>query len=210
VVTRVKQWKWTIVAFLLGAFAVPVAAQAIMQLTDGTFATKVVLFDSSGGENPGLTITSITNTVPVSVTNGSATDANSHANTSAGASADADLVGDECTFVTTASTNAASCKTTASNFYGYEFFNTTTTVAYLRLYNLAASPTCSSATGFIRSIPIPPAADTGQVGGAIRVSPFPTDRYGTGVAWCITGGASSTDNTNAGAGIYGAVFAKET
>jgi hypothetical protein len=106
--------------------------------------------------------------------------------------------------LTTASTNSTSCKGSAGNVYGYEIYNTTTTVYYLRLYNTSSAPACSSATGFIRSIPVPPAAASGQVGGA--VSNFSAAvGFGTGIGYCVTGGSSSTDNTSAAAGIFGAI-----
>lgn len=115
-----------------------------------------------------------------------------------------------CAVLSTASTNATSCATAAAGFYGYELLNTTTTVYYLRLYNLATSPTCSSATGFVRSIPIPPASTSGLVGGAIAMRTIPnTASFTTGLAYCITGGSTSTDNTNAAAGIFGAIEFKQ-
>lgn len=117
------------------------------------------------------------------------------------ASADAVL---PCNILSAASTNATSCKGSAGNFYGYEIYNTTTTIYYLRLYNTAAAPTCSSATGFIRTVPIPPAGAAGQAGGAISNQIFPVN-YGTGIGYCITGGSSSTDNTNAATGIFGEI-----
>jgi hypothetical protein len=143
-------------------------------------------------------------TPTVNVGNGSLTDTNSLAMTATGASALATIAGSDCAIVSAASTNATNCKASAGNLYGYEIFNTTTTVYYLRLYNLASAPTCSSATGWVRSIPIPPAGAAGQVGGVVTPLSFPIN-YGTGIGYCITGGATSTDNTNAAAGIYGAL-----
>jgi hypothetical protein len=110
----------------------------------------------------------------------------------------------DCAIVSAASTNSTNCKGSAGNFYGYEIYNTTTTVYYLRLYNASGAPTCSSATGFIRSIPIPPAAAAGGVGGAV-VYPVYAVNYSTGIAFCLTGGSSSTDNTNAAVGIFGVI-----
>lgn len=109
-----------------------------------------------------------------------------------------------CNILSAASTNSTSCKGSAGNFYGYEIFNTTTTIYYLRLYNTSAAPTCSSATGFIRSIPIPPAGASGQADGTVSNQMFPVN-YGTGIGYCITGGSSSTDNTNAAVGIFGEI-----
>lgn len=105
---------------------------------------------------------------------------------------------DSCYHVTTASTNAINCKASAANFYGVRAVNASGTIAYLRLYNLAVAPTCSSATGFIESVPIPAAA-----GGfpTVALEIIPT-QYGTGIGFCVTGGGTSTDNTNAVAGTY--------
>lgn len=107
-----------------------------------------------------------------------------------------------CNVLATASTNATSCKGSAGNLYGYSLTNTTTTVYYLRLYNASAAPTCSSATGFVRSIPIPPAAAAGGVGGIVDNGTFGV-QFSTGIGYCLTGGSSSTDNTNAAAGVLG-------
>lgn len=100
-----------------------------------------------------------------------------------------------------ATTNATSVKASAGTLYGLSLSNTTTTVYYLRLYNLAVPPTCSSATGFVESVPIPPASAAGQVGG--REAQFNIGKaFTTGVAYCITGGAGSTDNTAAAVGVF--------
>jgi hypothetical protein len=109
-----------------------------------------------------------------------------------------------CNVLSAASTNSTSCKGSAGNFYGYELYNTSTTVYYLRLYNSSTAPTCSSATGFIRSIPIPPAGAAGGVNGAISNQQFPV-AYSTGIGYCITGGSSSTDNTSAATGVFGEI-----
>lgn len=100
-----------------------------------------------------------------------------------------------------ASTNATSVKGSAGTLYGLSLSNTTTTVYYLRLYNLSSAPTCSSATGYVSSIPIPPAAASGQVGGR-EIQYNIGKAFTTGIAFCVTGGASSTDNTNAATGVF--------
>jgi hypothetical protein len=111
---------------------------------------------------------------------------------------------DGCDLISTASTNATNCKAQAATLYDLSGVNTTATLAYLRIYNLATSPTCSSAVGFVASFPIPASAS-----GAALVRPFVMGRvFTTGIAWCITGGGSSTDNTNAPAGVYVTVSAK--
>ena len=112
-----------------------------------------------------------------------------------------------CTLVSAASTNATNCKASAGNIYGFRFVNTTTTVYYLRLYNLTTAPTCSSATGFIESIPIPPAGASGQAGGIVAIEAF-GEGYSTGIGFCFTGGSSSTDATNAATGVFGTILYK--
>lgn len=102
----------------------------------------------------------------------------------------------------TASTNATNCASAAAKFFGGRFINTSTTIAYLRLYNLSSSPTCSSSTGFIETIPVPPAASAGQAGGWVDISSMGVP-YGTGLGFCITGGGANNDNTNAPAGVFG-------
>lgn len=109
-----------------------------------------------------------------------------------------------CYLVSAASTNSTSCKGSAGNFYGFFMVNTTATLYYLRLYNSSSAPTCSSATGFIESIPIPASAS-----GAGIVVTLPVGLgYSTGIGFCFTGGSSSTDNTNAATGVFGAVLYK--
>ena len=106
------------------------------------------------------------------------------------------------TFVTTASTNSQQIGTsTVRSLCDIQAFNTTTTISYLRLYDASAAPTCSSATGFINSYPIPPASAAGGVGGFSI--PFPSAKSLTnGLGYCVTGGGDSTNNTNGQAGIY--------
>jgi len=110
-----------------------------------------------------------------------------------------------CYLQSAASTNATNCKASGGNFFGIRALNTTTTIYYLRMYNLATAPTCSSATGFVESIPIPPAPAAGQAGGIVAVPPIPV-AYTTGIGFCLTGGSSSTDNTNAATGVFLALY----
>lgn len=114
---------------------------------------------------------------------------------SIGASTDAVL---GCVLQSAASTNSTSCKGSAGSFYGVRAVNTTATLYFLRMYNSSGAPTCSSATGFIESIPIP-ASTTGA--GIAAIQPIGIS-YGTGIGFCFTGGGSSTDNTNAATGVY--------
>ena len=100
-----------------------------------------------------------------------------------------------------ASTNATNVKNAAGTVYGYSLTNTTTTIYYLRMYNLASAPTCSSATGYVSTIPIPPASAAGGAGGR-EIQKNIGQAFTTGVGFCVTGGASSTDNTNAATGVF--------
>jgi len=104
-----------------------------------------------------------------------------------------------CVVQSAASTNATNCKNAAGLIYGLEVINTTSTIYYLRLYNLSTSPTCSSATGFIRTVPIPHGSGAGA-----GIANFYTvgETFGTGIGFCLTGGGNSTDNTNAATGVY--------
>jgi hypothetical protein len=98
----------------------------------------------------------------------------------------------------TASTNATNIKNAAGTVSTISVVNTTATLYYLRMYNLASAPTCSSATGFVNTIPIP--ASTSGAGIVIPIT-LP-HAYTTGIGYCLTGGGSSTDNTNAATGVY--------
>lgn len=107
-------------------------------------------------------------------------------------------------FTSAASTNSTSVKASAGNLYGFTLINTTTTLYYLRLYNLASAPTCSSATGWVASIPIPASA----TGAGVTVNLPTPGAFSTGIGYCFTGGASSTDNTNAATGVHGFLLYK--
>ena len=113
-----------------------------------------------------------------------------------------------CRTLAAASTNATNCKASAAGFIGLRAINVSNTKAYLRTYNLAVDPTCSSATGFVETIPIP--ADTAGSGGAgVIQAPSLTSiltSYGTGFGYCVTGGGGNTDNTAPPAGVYITIF----
>lgn len=100
-----------------------------------------------------------------------------------------------------ASTNATSVKGSAGTVYHYTLTNTSTTIYYLRMYNLSSAPTCSSATGYVATIPIPPAAAAGGAGGR-EIPKNIGQAFTTGIGFCVTGGASSTDNTSAATGVF--------
>jgi hypothetical protein len=101
-----------------------------------------------------------------------------------------------------ASTNSTNVKNAAGVLYGMNLFNSNTTVYYLRMYDSAAAPTCSSSTGFVRSWPIPPASSAGLIGGVAVSLPSVGTQFSSGISFCVTGGPSSTDNTNAATGVF--------
>lgn len=103
---------------------------------------------------------------------------------------------------TAASTNSASIKGSAGNLLAMVALNTTTTVYYLKLYDSSSAPTCSSASGIAHVYPIPPAAAAGGVGGFVVPIPVAGEGYSSGIGFCVTGGGSDTDNTNAATGVF--------
>lgn len=109
-----------------------------------------------------------------------------------------------CYITSAASTNSTNCKASAGNVYSYQLINTTATLYYLRMYNLSSAPTCSSATGFVRTIPIPASA----TGAGITIPQDVGEGFATGIGFCLTGGGSSTDNTNAATGVYVTILYK--
>jgi hypothetical protein len=93
-----------------------------------------------------------------------------------------------------ASTNSTNVKASAGTLHMVHLTNTTATTYYLRLYNLASAPTCSSATGFVKTVPV---LATSSNGYTLTVG----ETFATGIGFCFTGGSGSTDNTNAATGI---------
>jgi hypothetical protein len=121
------------------------------------------------------------------------------------AGVDAETSLSECSIISAASNNSTSCKASAGVVHGVWFVNTTDTIYYLRRYNSASAPTCSSATGLVGA-PIPISANTDGSPTAITF-PLPIS-FDTGVGYCLTGGSATNDNTNAATGIYGGLIYK--
>lgn len=112
-------------------------------------------------------------------------------------SASSTYAGTGCYKITTASTNATSCKTSAGNLLGFVAINTTATIGYIHLINSSANPpTCTDSHIF--ALPIP--ANTSGAGFTIPL-PAPIN-FSTGIGFCVTGAGASGDNTNSVAGIY--------
>lgn len=104
-----------------------------------------------------------------------------------------------CYLSSAASTNSTNCKSSAGNVYVIHVTNTTTTNYFLRLYDASSAPTCSSSTGFVETIPALGAAANGGINGRSMSVP---DKFSNGIGFCLTGGGSSTDNTNAATGVF--------
>ncbi len=123
----------------------------------------------------------------------------------AGAAVSICLADSGSTRLSTASTNSTSCKGSAGNFYGAFVVNPTATVAYLRLYDSASAPTCTSATGFKYPIPVP-ASTNGS--GFVAMQAGLAEAFTNGIGFCFTGGSAGTDNTNGPAGVLIKLFFK--
>ncbi|MGB4761861.1 MAG: hypothetical protein WBP12_00725 [Candidatus Saccharimonas sp.] len=95
--------------------------------------------------------------------------------------------------VTTASTNAASVKSSAGNLYEITVSNVTGTAMYVKLYNKASAPTVGTDVPILT---VPVAAN------AIVNIPlgFVGKRFNVGIAVAVTGAIAATDTTNATAG----------
>jgi hypothetical protein len=109
--------------------------------------------------------------------------------------------------ISAASNNFTTVKASPGRLLGMSLVNTTATLYYLRFYNDAAMVTgdCASATNFAFNIPIP--ASTTGAGFSVT---FPQGglAFSTGIGFCLTGGASTSDNTNAATGIIGVLAYK--
>lgn len=100
------------------------------------------------------------------------------------------------TILTTASTNATSVKGSAGSLGVIVAVNPTATVAYLKVFNKATSPTVGTDTP-VWNIPIP-----ANTSGAGVVIPIPVGiSFNAGIAVAVTGGAALLDNSNAVAGV---------
>jgi hypothetical protein len=100
-------------------------------------------------------------------------------------------------FLSAATNNSTSIKSTGGQVWQVTVINTTSSAADLRLYNSAAAPTCSSATGVVWNIPIP--ANTTAAGVVFSI---PTGLFFTkGIGVCLTASNADNDNTNTVTGL---------
>lgn len=101
-------------------------------------------------------------------------------------------------FLSAATNNSTSVKGSAGTLYTLEVVQTTTTLGDLRLYDSAAAPTCSSATGVVKNYAVQSNAtspgfiiDFGAAGIA----------FANGIGICLTGAVSDSDNTSFVTGV---------
>jgi hypothetical protein len=96
------------------------------------------------------------------------------------------------TLISAASTNATNVKSTAGNVGSIYLTNTTASLKYLKLFNLATAPTVGTSTPVL-NYAIPPNT-------SINVDTVFGIRLGTGIAYAITGGSALLDTTAVAAG----------
>jgi hypothetical protein len=100
-------------------------------------------------------------------------------------------------YIAAASNNSTNLKASAGTVYSVLLINNTATEKFVRLYDSASAPTCTSATGVVFYSPIPANSTTG----AGFVVPMPVGMtFANGIGWCITGASGTTDNTSTAAG----------
>lgn len=97
-----------------------------------------------------------------------------------------------------ASTNSTLVRSQPSLLYSIVAINTTTTLYYLKFYDIAVAPTCAS-TPVVLTIPVPFGA--ANAGGGVSIQPPAGFRFFNGVGICLTGAIGDTDNTVAAAGV---------
>ena len=96
--------------------------------------------------------------------------------------------------VSAASTNSTLISAGSHVLYAVNLNNTNSSTAYIRFYDTATAPTCSSATGIklqfvlLQSKPV------------ARFNLF-GNHFANGIGYCLTGAFGDTDTTNATTGI---------
>jgi hypothetical protein len=97
----------------------------------------------------------------------------------------------------TASTNSHNIKGAAGTLCRLTLLAPIGTVGWLKLYDSASAPTCSSATGIKHVYPVP-ATTTGA---GVQVFDTFGETFANGIGYCFTGGGGDTDNTNGPSGV---------
>jgi hypothetical protein len=101
-----------------------------------------------------------------------------------------------------ASTNSAFIKNGPGNVGGIFAQSTSATVMYVRFYDSASAPTCSSSTNFVGSVAVWP---TSQTNGFMIPAGF---QMLNGISYCITANAANNDNNAATTGGLIWIFIK--
>ncbi len=101
-------------------------------------------------------------------------------------------------YLSLASTNSTLIKTGAGTVQGIVAINTTTTLYYLKFYDLAVAPTCNS-TPVALSFAIPFGASNS--GGGFVITPSQEIQFKLGIGFCVVGGIADSDNSNAATGL---------
>jgi len=95
-----------------------------------------------------------------------------------------------------ATTNATSVKASAGAVYNISVYNSSATLAWLKLYNSASAPTCGSGTPVARYLI--PAVTSGGAGSNVSIDAG--SAFSTGIAYCVTGLLADADTTATAAG----------
>jgi hypothetical protein len=208
----VKKWlPWLIgAAILVGGSNLPVSTVSINQTTPGT--TNGVVVNSSalptGGATAALQTTGNTTlssiyTAATSAIPGCAASpcATTIGNVGLVATPTGGATGG--TILSAASNNATSIKGSPGTLTSLTWLQTTTTLMDIRFYDVAGTPTCSSATGMKLNFVVQSNAISG--GATVNLGPSGI-AFTTGIGICITGANANNDNSSATTGlnvIYG-------
>jgi len=100
-----------------------------------------------------------------------------------------------------AAVDSQNCRNRSGRFLGLRMVNMSGMPAFLKLYNLATPPICTSANGLQEIIPIPNAGMNPS--GIVDISS--NYFYNTGLGYCLVGAGTAVDNSPPPAGVYGAI-----
>jgi hypothetical protein len=102
-------------------------------------------------------------------------------------------------FDSAASTNATEVIIGKAQIRMIALINTTTTIYYLKFYDVAAAPTCGTTTPVVWKVPVP-FGTSNAGGGAIIPIPDGLD-FSNGIGFCLTGSNADNDSSNAATGV---------
>lgn len=101
--------------------------------------------------------------------------------------------------ISTASDNATNIKASAATVFTVLVTNTTEQIAYVKLYDIATTPSCGSTPIISGPLPVPGLNQTASWGAPTFFLGIQTT---SGLGICITGGPTDTDDTIVQPGIY--------